>query len=156
MYCDVYLNRKKMGSARDKIYSIRPRTGKYQGKVRWFNSSVLLHNVRFVVNQAGRLDTLRRIKESRPGEITKTVHAMLRGELRYRGRRVKAIIKDVLSSLDSGSCQEVTYNPLKNDAFITDDGKAVEQADFAFCDKRGVYIVTDPKVVDRLIALLGI
>ncbi len=112
---EIYLNRKAMGKSPKRIYSIRSCT---TGKVRWLNSNILLKDVELIVQQSGRQDTLRRLKNKE--KITRTVHAFVRGEIINRGRNApKQAIK---LGLSNDEADHVSYDPERTAHWILTDG----------------------------------
>lgn len=109
---EVYLNKKAMGKSPKRIYSLRHATGKHRGKVATSSKRILMRDVEFVVREAGRQDTLKRI-ESGNGP-SKTVHAFLRGTVVARGNHALALIKKVGLTLN----RSIRYNPQSNSSFV--------------------------------------
>lgn len=141
MQVEVYLNRRAMGKSKDRIYSLRD--AKTQ-KVKYLNSDVLLKNVELVVQEAGRIDTLRRIETG--AKVTKSVHAFLRGTLVYRGANAKKLSKE--KQITQGKV--VGYDPTKTESWVVLDGhhipddtntcQPVFDCEYAFLDKSAIYI----------------
>lgn len=94
MNVDVYWNLHKQ------CYSVRDRA---TGKVVQHKSTLVLADVQFVVQPAGR-ERVRR-------EGKKNVHAFLRG-------RICDLFWDDLLWVDYRTQQEVTYNPYKDETFV--------------------------------------
>ena len=154
MKYDIYLNRRKMKKDGRRVYSIRGCTGKYKARVRWINEYVLLSNAGFVVREAGRLETLKRISTSNPGMVSaKTVHAFIRGSILYRGRNALMYAK-ILNFLEPTNDNiEVSYNPIINDSFVDNCGSPIRLSPIVFCSPSSVIAVTNPTTVDVLKAI---
>lgn len=89
--------------------------------------SLLLTNVRFVVQPAGRERVLR--------EGKKNVHAYVRGYIQKRNLEGEAPIEDPTHY------RRVTYNPFKYDSFVyADTGEPVYQADTVYMFGKNVFV----------------
>jgi hypothetical protein len=151
MEYDIYLNKKKMGKSKKRIYSIRACTGEYKSLVRWFNSFILLKNVSFVVNEAGRQDTIKRLTDSCfRGIKARTVHAMVRGEIIKRGRSAELLYK----SLSFDVNPFINYNPFKLGSFFyVDLNKPIIKAKYVFCSASEIICIEDSLLITKLDSL---
>lgn len=122
---EIYLNRKAMGKSPRRVYSLRHATGQNRGKVACSSTRILMRDVEFVVRQAGREDTLRRMKAG--DGPTKTVHAFLRGTVVARGNHAVAFIKKVGLSLN----RSIRYNPMSHTSFVN-GSMPIYKADWAW------------------------
>lgn len=148
MSYEVYLNKRAMGKSKKRIYSLRcSKSGAWKGLVRWLSPTVVLKDVALVVNEAGRLETLSRMKNNHV--ITRTVHAFLRGDLVRRGRNAKAYFENLLRE-NGNVCQSVGYNPVKTDSWVTlDDSESISSnnsskivvARYAFLHQDGIQVI---------------
>ncbi|MEN2499509.1 MAG: hypothetical protein MHMPM18_003718 [Marteilia pararefringens] len=106
---EVYLNRRAMGKSKLRIYSLRDAT---EGIVKFSNNLVLLTDVEMVVQEAGRLDTLKRL--STKSRVSKTVHSFLRGTLMYRGRNALKTAKKLGLTEANTQAKRIGYDPTKS------------------------------------------
>jgi hypothetical protein len=151
MKYDVYFNRRKMKKDGKRVYSIRGCSGQYKAKVRWTNQCVLLKNVQFVVQEAGRLDTLARIADGRSrGIFAKTVHAFVRGTVLYRGRNALSRARSLDFLKPNIDNIEITYNPLINKSFVDKSGSPIFIAPLVLCSPNAVIAVNNPHTVAAL------
>lgn len=111
MRVETYFNLHK------KCLSYRPSGGKVQHA-----HTILLNNVRFAVQPAGRAKVVR--------EKKKNVHAFVRGEVAF----VRPTLEDDCGDITVGTMERhgyrpVTYNPYKYETFVfTDTGEPVHEA----------------------------
>ena len=107
---NVYRNLQK------KMWSVRQ-----GGRVIFHCNRIILKDVKFFVQAAGRARVLR--------EKRKNVHAYVSGYL--------SNVKEVNKYPDNDNWAEVTYDPYKHETFIKiDSGNAIESADFVDMDLR--------------------
>lgn len=131
---EVYLNKRKMGKSKARVYSIRDAASK---KVILTHQLILLQNVELVVQESGRQNTLRQILSQ--GRFTKYVHAFLRGELVKRGRSAKLEAKLHSLTAEQGA-DSVRYNPTEMAQWQTSTGQPVFLAQYAFLHTKGIQV----------------
>ena len=111
---EVYRNVNKKGV----VYSIRQ-----FGYVVAHATEVILLNAEFIVKESGR----KRVKKTG----RKNVHAWVRGDI------VKAMVKPEKGRLRA----KVTYNPKKNDTFVTKGDKLIiKTAPLVILNQEGVFV----------------
>lgn len=111
MKVEVYLDKRKMGKSKSRVYSIRQCTGG-QKKVIYKSSSIMLENVEFVVQNSGRQSTVEKLKAGSSGIVAKNVHAFLRGRLVFRGRNALKAMKEKNANINNSAWNPVGYSPL--------------------------------------------
>lgn len=111
MRVETYFNLHK------KCLSYRPSGGKVQHA-----HTLLLNNVKFAVQPAGREKVIR--------EKKKNVHAFVRGEVAFVRHDITEDDGDLSpANMDRQSYRRVTYNPYKYDSFVfCDSGAPVHEA----------------------------
>lgn len=117
---EVYLNRRAMGKSKRRIYSLRDATA---GVVKYSNNLVLLADVEMVVQEAGRLDTLKRLRSK--SRVSRTVHSFLRGTLMYRGRNALRIAKQLGLTEDNTHVRQIGYDPTKSANWVVINGNSM-------------------------------
>jgi len=152
MKYDVYLNRRKMKKDGQRVYSIRGCTGQFKSKVRWTNQCVLISGADFVVQAAGRQDTLKRMSAaSAEGVAAKTVHAFIRGKVVYRGRNALIRAREYGFLRPSRENLEVTYNPLLNESFVDSNGSPIFSAPVVLCSPLSVIAVNGLSAIETIL-----
>lgn len=136
---DVYLNKRAMRKDGHRVYSLREK-----GKVFSKSHYVLMENVEFVVQEAGRLETLSRLNgKTHPSFSSKTVHAFLRGTVLNFGER--AWRKGRNLGLLNGDI--VNYDPIFMDKFSIESREVAPGAlpilcaRLALCHKYHIHIL---------------
>jgi hypothetical protein len=143
MKYDIYLNRRKMKKDGQRVYSIRACAGQFKSKVRWTNQCVLISGAEFVVQTAGRQDTLNRMSAATTdGVAAKTVHAFIRGKVVYRGRSALMRARKCGFLNPSNENLEVSYNPIFNETFVDSNGSPIFNAPVVLCSPTSVIAVS--------------
>ena len=157
MKYDIYLNKKKMGKSAKRFYSVRGCSGDFKALVRWVNSSVLLKNADFIVNEAGRLDTIKRLSgHDHKGIKAKTVHAFIRGEVIKRGRSVTALLNEFTDITNKKINPCAAYNPFKQGSFFNADSlERIQKEKYVFCTGNAVVCIRDEAIIQQLDFLLS-
>lgn len=121
------------------VYSIRGCTGQFKSKVRWTNQCILISGADFVVQTAGRQDTLNRMSATSVGSVAaKTVHAFIRGKIVYRGRNALLCAREYGFLRPDSESLGVTYNPLLNETFVDSHGHPIFNAPIVFCSPTSI------------------
>ena len=143
---DVYLDKRKMGKSKDRIYSLRDTKTQL---VKHKSSFIILKNVEFVVQQSGFKDTLSTGK--------KFVHSFLRGDCVFRGRNAqkKMSILDAFNP-NNTEMENVGYNPIicnkwlkipsfsVNQLINTDEQlDYIKSSNYALIHNKGICVIND-------------